>query len=121
MDWNNTVEDEENVTLAIIKLPAKVPITDPRYGGAVFMNPGAIRKKVPKIRSELIVFLGGPGGSGVTGMLTKCRDIQMSVDSLISPELDQVRRNKSLPKASDVSDKHTGSQNNNCICISNVL
>lgn len=56
--------------------------------------------------------LGGPGGSGVSAMLTIGRDIQMSVDSVISPELDQVRSNivTSLsPKHQTVSDKHTGS------------
>lgn len=52
MDWNNTVEDDDNVTLAIIKLPAKVLITDPRYGGAVLMNPGIIVPKYLMIRAN---------------------------------------------------------------------
>ena len=34
MDYNR--ED----AIALARLPAKVPVTDPRYGGAVLINPG---------------------------------------------------------------------------------
>lgn len=47
MDWN--AKDEANnktVEIAIIRLPAIVPITDTRYGGAVLMNPGKRRFRI---------------------------------------------------------------------------
>lgn len=43
--WNGTTD--AMVTLALVKKPAAVSVTDPRYGGVVLMNPG------------------GPGGHGV--------------------------------------------------------
>ena len=43
--WNGTTN--KTISLAVVRVPAKVPITDPSYGGAVLVNPG------------------GPGGSGV--------------------------------------------------------
>jgi hypothetical protein len=39
MDWNET-EPGAKVAIAITKIPAKVHITDPRFGGAILINPG---------------------------------------------------------------------------------
>ncbi|GAB7356483.1 hypothetical protein MBLNU459_g7244t2 [Dothideomycetes sp. NU459] len=48
LDWNASEhEDNRTMEIAVIRLPATVPVTDPRYGGAIITNPG------------------GPGGSGV--------------------------------------------------------
>ncbi|CAD0107862.1 unnamed protein product [Aureobasidium uvarum] len=48
LDWTaEEAADNRTVQIALIKLPASVPVTDSRYGGAVILNPG------------------GPGGSGV--------------------------------------------------------
>lgn len=44
MNWNevsSTDEDsDKTVEIAVIKVEATVPITDPTYGGAVVLNPG---------------------------------------------------------------------------------
>lgn len=51
MDYNSTDENGSRVNIAIIRYPAPIPVTDPRYAGAVLINPG------------------GPGGSGVVTVL----------------------------------------------------
>lgn len=66
LNWNTTVEEQESgprAAIAIIKLPARVPVTDSRYGGPVVLNPG------------------GPGGSGVYQALSDAKSIQGLLDA----------------------------------------
>ena len=63
MDWNQT--DSENgprVQLAVAKLPAKIPVTDHRYGGMVWLQSG------------------GPGESGIQFLLDFGTRVQNVVD-----------------------------------------
>ncbi|EOO00997.1 hypothetical protein UCRPA7_3513 [Phaeoacremonium minimum UCRPA7] len=65
INWNATTDDRADgpsVEIAIIKLPAKVPVTDPRYGGPILLNPG------------------GPGESGVYQVLSDGKSLQTLVD-----------------------------------------
>lgn len=40
MDYECLESQARKFVLAIVKIPAKVPVGDPRYGGAVLINPG---------------------------------------------------------------------------------
>ncbi|KAK7522900.1 uncharacterized protein IWZ02DRAFT_450788 [Phyllosticta citriasiana] len=66
LDYFNGTTDGK-ISLAVAVLPAKVPITDPRYGGPLLVNPG------------------GPGGSGVDLVLETGHSIQNMVDSPLDP------------------------------------
>ncbi|KAH0421016.1 hypothetical protein CcaCcLH18_13679 [Colletotrichum camelliae] len=62
INWNDTA-NPARAAIAVIKVPAKVPVTDPRYGGAIVLNPG------------------GPGNSGVGQVLRKGHHMQTIVDA----------------------------------------
>ena len=42
MDYNRTHGPDRKFALALVRVPAKVPVGDPRYGGAVLINPGTL-------------------------------------------------------------------------------
>ncbi|PQE15097.1 Peptidase S33 tripeptidyl aminopeptidase-like C-terminal protein [Rutstroemia sp. NJR-2017a BVV2] len=63
MDYKSTAGDRPTVAIALLKIPAKVPITDPRYGGVILINPG------------------GPGGSGVNSIFDGGRQVQQVADA----------------------------------------
>ncbi|KAK5994126.1 hypothetical protein PT974_07566 [Cladobotryum mycophilum] len=70
LNWNSTVEGQENgprAAVAVIRLPAKVPIIDPQYGGPIMLNPG------------------GPGESGVSQVLSDGKNFQALLDSPLPP------------------------------------
>ena len=83
MDWNNTEPGDPRVGLALIKLPAKVPITDPRYGGLLWVQQG------------------GPGLSGVDFIIKHGKTYQMIVDSNVDPSIDAIDVNN-FPKYYDI-------------------
>jgi len=64
LDWIAEVgTDNRTAEIALIKVPATVPVTDSRYGGAVVLNPG------------------GPGGSGVNLVLREGKHAQTVVSA----------------------------------------
>ncbi|KAI1401594.1 TAP-like protein-domain-containing protein [Hypoxylon fuscum] len=62
LDWLNPTNTTSRVTLAIIARPAVVPESDPSFGGTIITNPG------------------GPGGSGVSFLLTAGAALQAMAD-----------------------------------------
>ncbi|KAJ5697035.1 hypothetical protein N7536_007447 [Penicillium majusculum] len=68
MDYQRTDGKGRTFSLAVVRLPAKVPVTDPRYGGAVLINPG------------------GPGGPGTMQAFVAGRDLQLIIDAEAGPE-----------------------------------
>ena len=83
MDWNNTEPGNPRVGLAVIRLPAKVPATDPRYGGLLWVQ------------------TGGPGSSGVDFIIKHGKMYQMIVDSDVDPSIDDFNIHDS-PKYYDI-------------------
>ncbi|KAF2161492.1 hypothetical protein M409DRAFT_69822 [Zasmidium cellare ATCC 36951] len=61
LDWNNS-SSPHNISLAIVRLPAKVPESHPDHGGTIITNPG------------------GPGGSGVQQALQISQRLQNLLD-----------------------------------------
>jgi hypothetical protein len=83
MNWNRTDGKGSKIALAVIKLPAKVPVTDARYGGAVVLNPGLLETCC--VFFQLTVCSSGPGESGVSQVLRQGRSIQTIADSELEP------------------------------------
>ena len=83
MDWNSTSPTSPRVHLAITKLPARVPVTDPRYGGLLWLQ------------------TGGPGSSGVGFASNHAKTAQMIVDSPLDPS-SQTYDKDNPPKYYDV-------------------
>ncbi|CAD0018487.1 unnamed protein product, partial [Aureobasidium pullulans] len=52
MDWNaEEGASNKTVEIAIVRLPATVPVTDPRYGGVVIVNPVDLGKRLQTLVS----------------------------------------------------------------------
>ncbi|KKY22643.1 hypothetical protein UCRPC4_g03261 [Phaeomoniella chlamydospora] len=67
LDYRRKDGKGQKVAIAMIRRPAKVPVTDKRYGGAIVIEPG------------------GPGGSGVGLQMWLGPEIQYVVDSSADP------------------------------------
>lgn len=69
LNWNSTGSEREDAraAVAIARLPAKVPVTHPNYGGIILINPG------------------GPGESGIDQVISRGRSIQAIVDATYPP------------------------------------
>lgn len=65
LNWNSSGSRREDAraAVAIARLPAKVPVTHPNYGGMILINPG------------------GPGESGIDQVISRGRSIQAIVDA----------------------------------------
>lgn len=70
LDWYATFTEDSALlmVIAVIKLPARVPVSDPQYGGPIIMK------------------TGGSGESGVYQVPTDGLGLQSVVDSNILPE-----------------------------------
>lgn len=53
MDYSRSDKQNRKFALAIVRLPAKVPIEDPRYGGAVLINPGKSLSTSVRLLTEM--------------------------------------------------------------------
>ncbi|KAF2648701.1 hypothetical protein K491DRAFT_698718 [Lophiostoma macrostomum CBS 122681] len=86
LDYFNGTYPDETISVALVKLPAKVSVDDPRYGGPILINPG------------------GPGGPGALAARLEGKQLQTIVDSPDDPSLikDPVEINTSSSKYFDI-------------------
>lgn len=80
IDYFNGTYPNHSISVAIVKLPAKVSVDDPRYGGPVLINPG------------------GPGGSGNAIVLISGQQFQTIIDPSTHPDF----ASESLQKYYDI-------------------
>jgi hypothetical protein len=69
LDWNATSDSPvygDKFKMAIVRAPAQVPVTDPRYGGQIILN------------------FGGPGAPGTSFAATYAQALQTSFDAAYS-------------------------------------
>jgi len=69
LDWNATTNSpiyDDKFNMAIIRAPAQVPVTDPRYGGQIILN------------------FGGPGAPGTDFATLYAQALQTSFDAAYS-------------------------------------
>lgn len=52
MDWKQGGNGGATVAIAVLRVPAKVEVSDPRYGGAIIVNPGELSR-----RKTVLLFL----------------------------------------------------------------
>lgn len=45
MDWKHKGDTGATVAIAVLRVPAKVEVSDPRYGGAIIVNPGELLRR----------------------------------------------------------------------------
>jgi pimeloyl-ACP methyl ester carboxylesterase len=69
LDYYHDTYPNETVSIAITKLPAKVSVDDPHYGGPILINPG------------------GPGGAGASFAAQFGQTLQAVVDAESSPNI----------------------------------
>ena len=103
MDWNDTDGEGSRVQLAVIKLSARVPVIDERYGGMIWLQDG------------------GPGLSGVDLLLKNGRSFQKVVDSDLDPSSDTFDQSKTplpMPKYFDIFAIDSRGLNNSTPCFS---
>ncbi|KAL6712898.1 hypothetical protein ACLMJK_009453 [Lecanora helva] len=99
LDWNGSAKDDRRVQLAVTKLPAKVPISDERYGGLIWLQDG------------------GPGLSGVDLILSSGKSFQTIVDSGVDAS-DTFFDSSRQPKYFDLIAIDSRGLNNSSPCFS---
>lgn len=78
--------NSRHVAVALIELPSKIHMSDPRYGGAIITNPGMHEFLHDGARHLLTGHQSGQGELGINLARAQGYNIQIIVDSPASPD-----------------------------------